>query len=265
MTFLRPTNTASGHGTQRPLLAASAKWFQTIDRLHDLMSRGLGIEYTPDPEDFSAMPALLRPFLERKIPLRFHAFFPEHEIGDQDGDAAAEAMDHHIRFLETVASMVVEPVITCHLGLIAERPMEINRAGDNLGLLVRRAEELGITLSLENLRKGPASNPEQIWKWAEAAGSALTLDIGHALSSKMVKEGMMTMAEIINLFTPRIIEAHYYEKESDRHYPPQDMQILGPVVDLLLHTPCRWWTIELEDLSDIDRTVELTRGYLAWE
>ena len=263
MTFLRQTNIASRHGTPIPLLAASAKWFHTIERLHYLSSQGLGIEYTPDPEDFSTMSAVLAPFLERKIPLRFHAFFPEHEIGDQDGDTAAEAMNHHRRFLEVVASMVVEPVITCHLGLIAERPIEINRAGDNLGLLVRRAEALGITLSLENLRKGPASNPKQVWDWAKAAGSALTLDIGHALSSKMVKEGVMTMDEIIDLFTPRIIEAHYYEKESDRHHPPQDMRILGPVVDHLLRTPCRWWTIELEDLSDIDRTVELTRGYLA--
>ncbi len=263
MTILRQTKIATEHRTPIPLLAASAKWFHTIDRLHDLTSRGLGIEYTPDPEDFSPMPAVLAPVLERKIPLRFHAFFPEHEIGDQDGGTAAEAMNHHRRFLEVVASMALEPVITCHLGLLPERHIEMSRAGDNLGLLVRRAEELGITLSLENLRKGPASNPEQIWKWAEAAGSALTLDIGHALSSTMVREGVMTMDEIIDLFTPRIIEAHYYEKESDRHYPPEDMRILGPVVDHLLQTPCRWWTIELEDLDDIDRTVELTRGYLA--
>lgn len=259
----RQENVVPALGKTFPQLAASAKWFHGSNRLDSLSSRGLGIEFTPDPDDFSTMPALLAPFLERGIPFRFHAFFPGYEIGDQDADVATRAMNHQRRFLEVVASMVVAPVITCHIGLDPEKFVEINRAGDNLGLLVRRAEELGATLALENLRRGPSSDPRQVWKWAEAAGSALTLDIGHALSSQIVHEGTMSMDEIVDLFTPRIVEAHYYEKETDRHYPPKDMRLLGPVVDRLIQTPCDWWTIELEEMADIDRTVELTRNYLA--
>ena len=263
MSFLRQEVEDFVPGNSVPQLAASAKWFHGINRLECLCSRGLGIEFTPDPDDFSTMPAMLAPILERGIPVRFHAFFPGYEIGDQDAGVANNAMKHQCRFLEVVASIATAPVITCHIGLDPEKPIEISRAGDNLGLLVRRAKELGATLALENLRRGPASDPRQVLSWAEAADSALTLDIGHALSSQMVHEKTMSMDEIVDLFTPRIVEAHYYEKETDRHYPPKDMRLLGPVVDHLVQTPCNWWTIELEDLQDIDRTVELTRNYLA--
>ena len=263
MSFLRQVAEGPVPGNSIPQLAASAKWFHGITRLDYLCSRGLGIEFTPDPDDFSTMPALLAPFIDRGVPVRFHAFFPEYEIGDQDGDAAKRAMNHQRRFLEVVASIASAPVVTCHIGLAPEQPVDMNRAGDNLGLLVRRAEELGVTLALENLRRGPAADPRQVCRWAEAAGSALTLDVGHALSSQMVHDKTMSMDEIVELFAPRIVEAHYYEKETDRHHPPEDMHILGPVVDRLLQTPCNWWTIELEDLRDIDRTVELTRHYLA--
>lgn len=104
------------------------------------------------------------------------SFLPGYEIGDQDVDAANRAMDHHRRFLEVAVSIMPEPVITCHIGLIPDQSIDANRGMDNLGLMARRAKELGITLALENLRKGPAADPRQVWSWAEAADLAITLE-----------------------------------------------------------------------------------------
>ena len=54
-----------------------------------------------------------------------------------------------------------------------------------------------------------------------------------------------------------------YERETDRHHPPQDMSILGPIVDRLQETPCNWWTIELTDYAEALSTRTLLLDYLA--
>ncbi|MBN1582525.1 MAG: sugar phosphate isomerase/epimerase, partial [Anaerolineae bacterium] len=56
--------------------------------------------------------------------------------------------------------------------------------------------------------------------------------------------------DFVDLFADRLREVHMYERESDRHYPPRDMSVLGPIVDRLLGTPCDWWTLELDDYAE---------------
>ena len=69
--------------------------------------------------------------------------------------------------------------------------------------------------------------------------------------------------DFVDLCDSRIWEVHLYERETDRHYPPRDMNILGPIVDRLLDTQCRWWTIELNDYGDALYTRALLVDYLA--
>jgi len=59
------------------------------------------------------------------------------------------------------------------------------------------------------------------------------------------------------LVARRLVEVHFYESETDRHWAPSNMDILGPIVDRLIATHCRWWTIELEDTQDVLRTRQL--------
>jgi hypothetical protein len=40
------------------------------------------------------------------------------------------------------------------------------------------------------------------------------------------------------------------------------MEILGPIVDKLITTDCRWWTIELEDTRDVLLTRQLLVDHL---
>ena len=123
------------------------------------------------------------------------------------------------------------------------------------------AGALGITICLENLRSGPTSNPETVAEWARESGAMITLDIGHAVSCQRVKEGTLTPLDFVETLADRLHEVHMYEREENRHYPPQDMSVLGPIVDRLLDTQCRWWTIELARYDEALATRRLLLGY----
>jgi sugar phosphate isomerase/epimerase len=151
-------------------------------------------------------------------------------------------------------------VITCHIGLTRGRPIHGQRAIANLSILVDYAAARGVVIALENLKHGPTAVPENHLRWASLAGAQITLDLGHALSADAA--GDMGMDAYIDAVADRLVEVHYYESETDRHNPPADMRILGPVVDRLIQTDCRWWTIELEDLTEMSTTRRMAREYL---
>jgi len=155
-----------------------------------------------------------------------------------------------------------EQVITVHVGLKFDDPVDPGHAVENLSQIVKRANELGITVCLENLRRGATSHPKTVAEWACAAGAKITLDVGHANSCQRVQDGELTVLDFVDKFAERLFEVHMYETESDRHYPPRDMSVLGPVVDRLLNTRCSWWTIELDDCAEALSTRRLLLDYV---
>jgi sugar phosphate isomerase/epimerase len=155
-----------------------------------------------------------------------------------------------------------EQVVTVHVGLQRDDPIDAAHAVKNLTVLVNRATELGITVCLENLRRGPTSHPETVLTWARAAGSMITLDIGHANSSQHVHSGELSVIDFVDAFSSRLVEVHMYERETDRHHPPKDMTVIGPIIDRLTETQCRWWTIELDDYAEALSTRSLLLDYL---
>ena len=90
----------------------------------------------------------------------------------------------------------------------------------------------------------------------------ITFDVGHAVSSRCVIDGELTALDFLQMVAPRLVEVHVYERELDRHYPPSDMTVLGPVIDFLVKTNCRWWTVELDDYAEALATRELLLDYL---
>lgn len=244
-----------------PVLAVSAKWFTFPERFQWIAEQGFALEYTPNPEAFSLLAQHLDPFLNTGVPVRHHGFFPDYEIGNVHVEQAEQAMQVHFAALDALCGRG-EQVITVHIGVNKDIRLDPLRVVENLTRLVDYGRQRGIIVSLENLKQGMTSDPETVLNWAERSGARLTLDVGHALSSNSVKNGKIAIHEIIDLFAPRLIEVHFYEKETDRHYAPQDMQILGPIVDHLLQTECSWWTIELDDFEDILHTRKLLGEYL---
>ena len=247
-------STQQTHVSTRPLtIAASAKWLAFPNRFRWIAEQGLAMEYTPNPDAFHLLPQHIDPLLNAGVRVRHHGYFPGYEIGDVNEEHAERAMQVYFAAFDALHGHG-EQVITVHMNLTKTIQVDSGRVVENLARLVEYAERLGITISLENLKHGLTSQPENVLEWAEKAGTNITLDVGHAVSSERVQHSGMTVQDIIDMFEDRLIEVHMYEKESDVHHAPQDMAVLGPIVDRLLETDCFWWTIELDDYNDILQT-----------
>ncbi len=171
-------------------------------------------------------------------------------------------MQLHLRALEAMEG-IGEQQMTVHVGLTADTELDHATVVGNLHSLVNYAQQLGIAVSLENLRSGPTSNPEIMLDWTRRTGAGITMDIGHAVSCARVANGTLKVCEIIDMYRHNLVEVHFYESETDRHHAPRNMDILGPVVDKLLTTECNWWTIELDTPDDILHTRELLAAHLS--
>jgi sugar phosphate isomerase/epimerase len=90
----------------------------------------------------------------------------------------------------------------------------------------------------------------------------ITYDVGHAVSCQCVQSGESTPLDFLELVADRLWHAHIYGWETDRHHPPRDMAVLGPIVDRLLATHCTWWTIELDDRAEALATRALLLDYV---
>lgn len=244
-----------------PTLALNAHWHMYPDRFAWIVEHGFALEYSPNPEAFDTLPAHIDPLLEVGVPVRHHAFFPRYELGHTDADIAERALDVHLAALEAIQGRG-EQVITIHVGLDRKAPLDPCRAVTNLARLVEAACVLGVTICLENLRSGPTSDPEVVVEWARQSGAMITLDVGHAVSCQRVKAGLLTPLDFVEAFADRLHEVHMYEREEDRHYPPRDMSVLGPIVDRLQDTQCGWWTIELECYEEALVTRRMLLDYL---
>jgi len=248
---------------RNPTIALSAHWHTFPQRTRWIVAHGFAAEYTPNPEALDLLPQHVKPLLAAGVPVRYHGFFPRHEFGHANPAIAESALKIQTSTLEAMHGLG-EQVITIHVGLDRDAPLDHDRVLANLSRLVIRARELGITVCLENLRRGPTSNPDTVLKWARASGAMITLDIGHAISCECVQRGELSALDFVETFAERLFEVHMYERETDhQHHPPKDMNLLGPIVDRLLATQCRWWTIELNDPQEALTTRALLLDYLS--
>jgi sugar phosphate isomerase/epimerase len=242
-------------------MALTARWSAYPDRLRWIAEHGFALEYAADPEALDMLAEQIDPYLEAGVPIRYHGFLPGYEIGHQDPEIAERSVRVHMAVLDSIHGRG-EQVITFHVGLGPGDPINPDRAVENLTRLVGYGRRLGITVCLENLRRGPTSDPKNVAEWAQASGAMVTFDIGHAVSCQLVESGEIGILDFLDILADRVHEVHMYERETDRHYPPQDMTILGPIVDRLLEMECSWWTIELGDYAEALATRKLLLDYL---
>ncbi|MGL1930937.1 MAG: sugar phosphate isomerase/epimerase [Desulfotalea sp.] len=245
-------------------IAASIQWHAYPKKFEWLLENNFAMEYAPNPTDFSQTKQHLLPYVKLGVPVRHHAYFPKFEIGDPDPSKAELAMSLHFDAIDAMKGCG-DQNMTVHVGLPPSIETDHERAVTNLSRLVEYGDKSGITICLENLRFGPTSNPEIILDWTKRSGAKITMDIGHAVSSKRVVSGELEVTQIINMFSHNLEEVHFYESETTRHHAPKDMTVLGPIVQELLKTPCRWWTIELDSYDEILRTRKLVDDFVVNE
>lgn len=240
----------------------SCHWHSFPEKPQWVSGKGLAIEYSPNPQQLDDITAHLDPLKEEGIPLRYHAFFPGFEIGDLDYEQSERAMELHLQFFDRIRGSH-QKTVTVHIGLNPKAPINHDRVISNLTRLVAYGKARGITVCVENLKRGAASIPENVLRWADGSGANITLDVGHAVSCELVARGEMRAAQIADMFGDRIHEIHLYGYETDTHHPPEDMSLIGPVIDRVLETGCRWWTIELNDYQEIEHTLSMVSHYVA--
>lgn len=237
-------------------LAASATWRHGRRRLDWIEASGLACAFSPNPDRLDLLPGQLFSYIQRGMPVRHHGYFPGKEIGHAHPGTAEDAMQLHFKAMDAIQG-VGEPLMTVHVGLDRTVPLDNGRVVKNLARLVGYGKKVGVTISLENLRRGSTANPWTLLEWSRRSGAGITLDIGHAVSSQCVRRKEISVERIVDLVAERLMEVHLYESETDRHWAPRNMDVLGPIVDKLITTDCRRWTIELEDTRDVLTTRQL--------
>jgi sugar phosphate isomerase/epimerase len=243
-------------------LAFSADHPDSRARLSWVGTNAYAVEYSPDPERLDLLPEAVSPFLKTDIPVRFHARYFRYEIGHADRHEADRALEIHKNTLKTIHDLG-QSVITVHTGLGLDVPVTEERIVENLSRLVELAGRLGITVCLENLRRGHASDPRKIIEWTNLSGAMVTLDTGHAMGCPMVLNRRMSAHRIAELFASRIFQVHIYGHEDHAgHHPILNIDPLKPLINSLLHTECRWWTIELHDPDQAMSTRDIIEDYL---
>lgn len=242
-------------------LAVSTQWHVFPERFEWIAENGFAMAYTPNARQLQHTKQHTAPYLKNNIPIRYHGYFPGFEIGDADRQKAEQALNLHMQAIDAINGRG-EQVMTVHIGLDPHIALNYEYIVNNLCRLAQYARQKGITICLENLRTGLTSNPETVVELAEKCGTSITLDVGHAVSCERVAGGEITVIGIVEMFRHLLEEVHFYEYETDTHYAPSDMSILGPIVDALCETNCKWWTIELTSYKDILNTRRLVEEYL---
>ena len=247
----------------RPIaIALSARWHTYPGRFEWIAEQGFDLEYTPGPEELDDLPRHVDSFVRRGLSVRCHGFFPGYELGDPDPGRAERALQLHRKTLAAMQGHG-EPVITLHAGLDPGLEIRPRRLVDNLSRLAEDARRRGITICLENLRRGPTSRPDTLIEWASKAGARITFDAGHAISSDHAASGECTALDYLDRAAGYVYEAHMYGKEEeDRHHPIRSAEDIQPIVNRLAETDCRWWTIELDDYEQALETREILRSCL---
>jgi sugar phosphate isomerase/epimerase len=254
-------NGATVLGLNNITWAVSSQWHTFPERFDWIGANGFAMAYTPQAEGLQHTAAHVKPYLDQGVPVRYHGFFPGFELGDVDVSRAEQALALHMRAIDAIVGLG-DPVMTVHIDLLPSIEVKYSHILQYLGRLAAYARERGVTLCLENLRTGITSDPANVLEIATECGTGITLDIGHAVTCEQVVRKETTVAQIVERFRHRLQEVHFYEYEADTHYAPSDMAILGPVVDALLETDCRWWTIELNHYADILKTRRLALEHL---
>jgi sugar phosphate isomerase/epimerase len=257
-----PSLAICGHAT--PAL------IETAELALEVPGQPLCVEYSFDPENVrSALEdtRFLRTLAPESAEIRFHFPLGHIELADLDPDAGERALSRFFSAVEVVAEAGGE-FLTVHAALPmgAHEFKVFGETKDRLRRLVEFGRDRGVTVALENLRWGLTSHPRHFIDLVEWSGSAVTLDVGHAVSSDVAESGAYSGAEFARLVAPRIVGAHVYDREAPHHIAPTDLDRIGETLRVLLgETGCRWWVIELFSADEIRSTRALLLDFLAQE
>lgn len=132
----------------------------------------------------------------------------------------------------------------------------------NVSEFVAQTKKKGVVLALENLCEGWSSDIVQMSKTLAETGLKGVLDIGHLNSSDYVRYSRIEKRFALEILSPYLIGAHIYEHEESRHFPIEDFFSIGELLKSLYESGVDWWVIELENISEFQKTLRLIRSFI---
>jgi sugar phosphate isomerase/epimerase len=229
--------------------------------------RYAGVEWYLDHRRLPVSPGtrshLFKAMRHRGLGVRFHAPAADVEIGHRDPVIAETSLRYLLMYIDFL-SEVAPTTVTVHIGS-RSLPMELLAWEPTLAHLRRVAaagRERGVTVCLENLKRGWSSDPHRLLAMAEAANCAVTLDLGHARASEFVQNGG-TLEAFHAVVGQRVANVHVYQIETPegRHLPLEGVADHGPTLDALLSHGAHVWVLELSNLQDLEQTRLALRAY----
>jgi len=250
-----------------PIITVGNIFDQDADMLADFAHehRFAGIDWSIDP----AMPTGQLMSRMKKLDdfeVRFHCRFAGTDIAYAD-----ERSEKSLTVLKKTVEQVAGAggrYMTVHIGLGCSRAAELdkNKAVRNLGALVKKGNECGVCVCLENLCTPFTNDPVAFNSLIEQTGAGITFDIGHAYVCSTGDGGGGMYNQYIFPHRHRIMNAHIYHTESTGrgHIAPRSLDDIYERLELLQSAQnCTWWVIELQDPADVLLTRDLVRSYLA--
>ncbi|MCE5204200.1 MAG: sugar phosphate isomerase/epimerase [Coriobacteriales bacterium] len=224
-----------------------------------------GIEVTVNSH-VSRASVSMRPLLsssECGCPVRYHFALGDLELSSREAGVARDAL----AAMKSAVRMIADAggdYLTVHAALPADSygTSRFEATVERLGELREFAQEHGVLLGLENLRWGATCDPDIFLELVDRSGVAVTLDVGHAISSEFSGAGYSAEGFIARCGS-RVRSAHVYGREEGRHHPPADLGAIRPALDALVGLGCGWWTIELPDPAEARATRRMLTSYLA--
>ena len=228
-----------------------------------------GIEYTIQSEakeDLDVEFANMKKLADSGIEIRYHFQFMKVEPSHKSPEFAEASVKYYKDCLDAVQKLGGKHIIV-HLCLGYRYRMEemcYESAKANLKEIVDYAKERGIMVCLENLTFGFTNTPEQFIELLETSGASANVDIGHAISSPIVTDNIITVEEFIEKLLPYTVSAHVYKieltDETTRrawHVCPEEPADMASRIHVLLKGTSDWWLIELGGEDEILKTKKL--------
>lgn len=227
-----------------------------------------GVEWYLDqrrlPVAQEARARLFRAMRSTALGARFHAPAADVEIGHRDQAIAEASVRYLTMYLEFIGD-VAPTTVTLHVGSRAI-PMESlswETTLEHLRRVTAAGWSRGVTVCLENLKHGWTGDPHRLLAMAEAAGCAITFDLGHACASPFVKGGG-TLEAFLDVIMGKIANVHVYALETPegRHMPLETLADHRTALEALLAHGHRTWVLELSDTEDLALTRRTLQEYL---
>ncbi len=194
-----------------------------------------------------------------------HAPYTDLEIGHRDTEVAAAGLRILREYVDAAAELGAHH-LNLHVGSHALEPEERSWENlvRNLTALMNHAARRETVVTVENLRRGLASDPETFVALLRATGAAVTFDLGHAHGSEWVQDGRGSVVDFLRSIPTRIVAAHLYLTETgDSHVPPAAVGDVSEAQDGLWSAGCDWWVLELHTRETLEQTRKVVDEYLA--